>query len=628
MLKHCVRLSISPMAFPLILLEFHPEAEADTVDWLLGRILTKESLGGLDLLARVISQNRAGGAIIAVGTTSERLLLEADEDLLFRPKPGCSLRAQLPEVGDPGGMSTAEGVCGILSSAECVTLLQRILARLRVGVCERVQVFRQIHLLPDEPVVASLSSNGVLTDTYPFHEAQLLQSLQGRWRHQQLLEEIRSYFGEAVALYFELQGLLVGALFLKSTMSIFLHFYALRLGWGMVLFTLSGFVWSGLFLQRWRQKSKDLERDWGTVVVDQAHSHSSTAPAASREAQGSTPPQPEGLRKMVWKRLQHSFTFLTCNLCLSSTLILMYLHLDGLVEDVLQNGGLSSICYHILVYIPEITLTVAMAGMDCLAFQMSQSLDHEQTGEKSTRKQPLLPEVILSCMFNHFAVHFYRVLVLDDVTTVRFHLAVQLATLLGLKLLSAIQFNPLRKRRVPPGDNYQELQPPIVKQITEQSSRPPCDTQTRGYLELLISYCHVMFFSGIYPKVALWCLLTIGTKSHVDLWHLCSDLRRPFPQTSHRDDTLWRRVFRGFEALAILLNSLSLWSSPDSRFLFPSTGWELLTGFLLLTLLVLGLRGAVAFLVLHLARGDGRRAEQPETRRPRLPRLHRHQHQQ
>ncbi|KAJ7992689.1 hypothetical protein DPEC_G00281290 [Dallia pectoralis] len=417
---------------PLLLLEFHPETEADTVDWLLQKIRTTESLGGLDLLARVVSRNKAGGAIVAVGATSERLLLEAAEELLFRHRTGSSLGGQLPEVRDPGGVSPEEGVYGILSSAECVTLLERILARLRVG--ERKQVFQQIHLQSDEPVMSSLSSYGVLTDSYPFHETPLLQSLQGRWRacwwglkpfsqrkHQQLLGEIRAYFGEAVALYFGSQGSLVSALVLKSIVSIFLYFYSLRLGWGVVFFTLSNFLWSVLFLESWRQTSKHLEGDWGNVVIHLPHGHSSTG---SWEAQDSTPPQSEV--QMNWRRLQHWFTFLTCNLCLSSTLILTYLHTVGLARDILLRERLSSTCHHILVYMPEIALTVSMAGMDCLAVHMSQSLFPEP--EQTHQKWPLLPEVIVCRLFNHFAVHLYRVLVLDDLTRVPFHLTTSLST--------------------------------------------------------------------------------------------------------------------------------------------------------------------------------------------------------
>ncbi|XP_071029800.1 anoctamin-10-like [Oncorhynchus clarkii lewisi] len=633
---------------PLILLEFHPEVEADTVDWLLGKILTPEPLGGLDLLAIVISRTRAGGAIMVVGATPERLLLEADEDLLFRHKPCCPIGGQAREVGDLGGMRPTEGVHGMLSSAECVTLVQRILDRLRVWEGEEIQVLQRIPLLPGEPVMASLSRLRVLTSIYPLHEAPLLQSLQGRWwagwcglkpfsqrEHWQLLEDIRAYFGEVVALYFGFEGSLISALLLKSTLSMFLSFYPLRLGNNLVFFTLSSVVWSELFLQGWGENSKALQRDWGTVVTHLSHSHSSIAAAVPRVAQGTAPPQPQidvhPFGKMSLRRLKHSVAFLTCILCFSSILILMYLHLDGLVGDFLLREELSFLFHNILVYLPKIALTVAMAGMDCVAFQLSQGLspDPEPPGQQSPRQQPLLPEVILSCLFNHFSVHFYRALILKDLAMVRFHLSVQLATHLGIKLLSATLFPRLRRMRTPLGRAHQEHQSPFLRQIIEQSNRPPCDTQTWSYLELLISYCHVMFFSGIYPQCALWCLLTIIAKSCMDLWHLCSGARRPFPRTSPGGNVLWQRVFCGFEALAVLLNSLLLWSSLEFRLLFLSyTGWEMFRAFLLLQLSLLSLRGAVTFLLLYLAWFVGRKAEQPETRQPHLHRLHRHHHHQ
>ena len=267
---------------PLLLLEFHPDTPPDMVDWLLGRILAAESLGGADLLGRVIGLTWAGGPLVVVGAAPERLLMEADEDLLFRHKP--SLPGEEPRgagAGPGAGPGAGAGLGGMLSSAECVTLLQRILGKLRVGDWEEVRVFPSMRrLLPGEAVMTSLARSRVLSDCYPLHDATLLQSLKAHWtygcwglwprshaQHRLLLEEIRAYFGEALADYVAFEGELVASLLLKSILSLLLWFYPLQVGCGLLFYSLSSVLWSEIFLQGWRRRREARERDWSTVMT-------------------------------------------------------------------------------------------------------------------------------------------------------------------------------------------------------------------------------------------------------------------------------------------------------------------------------------------------------------------------
>ncbi|XP_071754649.2 anoctamin-10-like [Centroberyx gerrardi] len=642
----------------LVLLEFHPEVEADTVDWILGTFLAPEILGGADILGMVIGRTRAGGPMVVVGATPERLLLEVTlvEDL-FRPR----LRCTAPSVGGPRDRHHTDGLSGILSSAKCVTLLQRILSKLCVGEREEVQVFQRIHIPPGEAVIASLCCHGVITDSYPLHEASRQHSLKAGWcvglkpfsnnEHLLWLEEIRDYFGERVALYFGFQGRLIHSLLLKAVLSVLLYFSPMNLGNGMVFFSLSNMVWSAVFLQGWEYKSKSLKRHWSTAVTQQPVQNQQSSlvspPASSPQEAGAPrvsdpPPSPSpppaqthddafSFGEMHWKRLLHSLVFLTCTIFLSSCLILTYMLLDEEVRALLRTEDHLALYYNSVLYVPEVTLTLAMAGMDCVAYQLSNSLNpHRQQRQQSKLHQQhyLLPELIFSCLFNHFAVHVYTALVLRNFSELRYHLAVQLATHLTLKLLSAALLPCLgrRVRRVPPGRGYQESQlneSPIVKDILEQSTRPGSDSQTWSYLELLISYCHVMFFSCIYPQCALWCLFITVVKSRLDMWNLCDQERRAFPQMSFPAGGIgvWQRVFEVVETLAVLINLNLLWSSGE----MTSTYWEVLKMYVLLLMLMLTLGGGINSLVLHLIQATDGQREEPGTRHARLPRRHPHQ---
>ncbi|XP_067087639.1 anoctamin-10-like [Osmerus mordax] len=647
---------------PLLLLEFHPDTPADTVDWLLGRILAAESLGGADLLGRVIGVTRARGPMVVVGAPPERLLLEADEDLLFRHKPFCSLLGE-----EPRGAGPTAGLCGMLSSAECVTLLQRILGKLRVGDWEEVRVFPSMRLLPGEAVMTTLARSKVLTDCYPLHDAALLQSLKAHWtyrcwglwpqthaQHRLLLEEIRAYFGESLAAYVSFEGELVGSLLLKAILSLLLWFYPLQVGCGLLFYSLSSVLWSEMFLQGWRRRSEAREKDWSTVMTHVPHSQSPSPSPSPSPGPAGTPvvadPGPAPVRQrqdsllgeVSWTRLLHSLSFLSCVLLLSCALLLNYLHFGGLLKEVLvrQDDAVAPSLRHVLFYLPEVALTLAMAGVDCLALWLSRSLSPRPGpgGRPSPFPPPpppaerhyLLLELILSCLFNHFAVHFYRALALQDFDALRRHLAAQLATRLSLKLLAAsLPPCPAWATRAPaPGRPNQDRQPPVLRQIQEQSSRPECGSQTRSYLELLLSYCHVMFFSGVYPQCAVWCLLLAAAQSRLDVRRLCVAQRRPFPQATWEGVGVWEQVFGGLEVLAVLLNSTLLWVSPEFRTLFHSySQGKVLRAFLLLQFILLALRAALSALLHSLARAFSRQAEQINPRHPRHHWLHRQQSQ-
>ncbi|KAM6957884.1 anoctamin-10-like [Aplochiton taeniatus] len=641
---------------PLVLLEFHPEVEAYTVDWLLGKILAPESLGGADLLGRVIGRTRPGGVAVLVGATPERLILEADEDLLFRHKPRRAAAGHPPAtVGDPGGAGSGaeEGLRGMLSSAECVTLVQRILGKLRVGEWEEVPGFPAA---PGEAVLDSLHRAGVVTDSYPLHDAVLLRTLRGRlragWgslmhfspaRHRHLLEEMRAYFGEKVALYFGFEGTVVNALLLKAVPSALLCLYPVHSSYGLVFFSVSGVVWSSLLLQAWREKSKDLRREWGTVVTHQpvyGQSLSSAPPSPTQRAGAPAsasplapvaapfPPQTQEASPhfggLSLERVLCSVVYLISTLSLSSSVILAYLIMDKRLGDYLAREDcqmISDQCAYL--YLPEVSLTLVMAAVDRLAFLLYQSLSskpsHRGLQPSFHRFPSLLPEFVFSCLFNHFGIHFYRVLVQGGPALLPHHLSVQLATQLGLKLASSALLTITTSCG----------RAAARRQIAEQGTRPPGDLQTWSYLELLVSYCHVMLFSGVHPQVVFWVLLSAVIRSELGLRRLCCSVRRPFPQAvPQRGICVWERAFRVAEGAAVVFNSALLWCSPELRHLvFGSSHWQLLRGFLLLPMLLLALKEGTSFGMFRLAQAAGCQGDRGGLRHPRLHRLHRHQSQ-
>lgn len=606
----------------LVLLEFNSRTAEETVDWLLGKLSEAESRGGAELLGRVIDQPEGGGRVVVIGATSERLLFEVDEELLFRRKPFRCGHGLHPNNTHPTHPGEAEGLHGILSSAEAVNLVRRILGQLTVGEREKVP---GVSVLPGNSIINILHRHGFITDSYPLHDASQLTHLRQAWRvnwgglkpfnRMYLLEEIKEYFGEGVAHYFCFLGSLITALLQKSLLLLVLNNLPFCHSWsGWKFFTFSSMVWSELFLNGWKQRCEDLKADWEGPKSWQSNRCSS----------GST-----GLREAVenttvnkYSRFRLSMLFLISMLLLSSILILAYLCLDTIVWIFSHKQQMSTII-QTLDYLPEIALTVAMEGMDHIALQFSHRLcaKYLYQGTNARLYQPLLPELIIVYIYNHFAIHFYRALVQPDLITLQHQLTVQFVTQIALQLLTGCLLPFLHWKRT---GTQLERQPLLLQQIQNQSSRPSRKPfETHGHLSILLAYCHVMLFSGIYPQCALWCLLKAVAQSNLDFWHMCVFYRRPFLQPASGIRHTWSCIFDIVGVLSTVANCVLLWTSSDVQlFSLGLSQWEVLEVILVPPLLMMGVKMAVTSVTSRILNSSAPQPERPRQHPLRQCRLH------
>lgn len=600
---------------------------------------------------------------MVVSADIERLLLEADEAILFRHKPyssGMRLSGTLlSELGatnvgpksegmgkqgeedKEGKRSMAHGLHGMISSAEAVNLLLKVLNQLKVSDMEEVNILPNVVLSPGALVMSSMLQHGAITAAYPLHEVPVLEHLERKWRaswfgfkpfcQREMLEDIKDYFGKPVALYFGFMWTLANGLLQKSALYLCLHLCVMQ-ECSAPFLSFTGVVWSRLFLRSWNLKSKTLKAEWG--CGEPMHRQRPGSPSSVRHNQ-------ENLSVDTgWKRVLLSVLFLTVTVLMSSTVTATYLHLDEKFKSHFSADIHKTSYSQLCLYLPDVFLSVSMTVLDWFAVELSGHFNSISASDSTSSSslashhhnhQPLLPQLVVFCLFNHFGVHFYQALQLRELSILGQRLSVQLATQCSLNLLLSLLL-PFTKLWRVRGTNWGKAgRPPMLQQIQRQCDWPSSDnSQSCCYLELLILYTYVMLFSSVSPQCVLWCGAAIFLKSWLDMWRLGWAVCRPLPYVESTGGiAVWQEVLLVVEAMAVLGNTILLQSSNEAEEFFQGLSWwELVEVALGLQLILLVLGSTTANLMFSIFQAVGWHAEQPGQRQHRHYRLHRQQQQQ
>ncbi|XP_063073362.1 anoctamin-10-like [Engraulis encrasicolus] len=629
----------------MVLLKFHPSIQPKALDWLIEKISACESHGGLDLLCRLVGMSRQGEPSLVVGAGTERLLLEADEAILFHQKPytsavrlseavcsdtqgpslgpeakaeGATAEKERDEAADESKKGIAHGLYRMISSAEAVSLLIKILGKLEVTEAEEVNILPDIYLHPGEPVITSMLQCGALRTLHPVHEVPVLEVLERKWRatwfgfrrsrQRELLEDVRDYYGKPVALYFGFMFALGKVLLPKAVLSL-----CLSQEDGGALISLSCVVWSRLFLHEWKVKRGGLRADWGSEEtmhragphVYPPHHTTTLGPSVNR----------------LLKQALVSVLFLTLTITISSTVMATYFYVDEMVKvHFSEDQNKSDYSYLFCYYIADILLSGSMMVLDWFAVELSGHLDSvsptfSHALGSQCYSQAFLPEVIVFCLFNHFALYFYQALWLRELTALDRRITVHLATQCVLSLLLSLLLPLVKKWRVKGRGGAEAGLPPGLQQIHSQCDWPASsNSQTCCYLELLIIYCHVMLLSSFNPQCVVWCWVAIFLKSWLDTWRLGWAVCRPLPcEAPVESVAVWEEVFGMMEALALLGNTTLLQAAQTKGEQFSV--WEVMQVAMGLQLLLLMLGGTAANVILCILQAFGWNSEAAEGQR-------------
>jgi anoctamin-10 len=121
-----------------------------------------------------------------------------------------------------------------------------------------------------------LKTGGVVSEVFPLHDEKRRNRLLEKWSYNwqglwsQPIDEIYSYFGPKVAIYFAFLGMYSKWLVFPGVLGLILWFISFG-PWEPVkppLFSMTVIVWSVLFLQFWKRHNAELQARWGMIVED------------------------------------------------------------------------------------------------------------------------------------------------------------------------------------------------------------------------------------------------------------------------------------------------------------------------------------------------------------------------
>uniref|UniRef100_A0A0A9W9V8 Anoctamin n=1 Tax=Lygus hesperus TaxID=30085 RepID=A0A0A9W9V8_LYGHE len=250
-----------------IVIEFNSKIKQETAQWVVDKISKDRKKGGSDLIVRRQPATVGKNLTVHVTSGSQQLLELAEEmEIRKRDRHGVLREFTMHELED---FINPADKAELLSSSEKQTIVRHELENIRAlnhEIC--VLGYPEYPLYEGQSILSACLHYGVIKQVYPLHDEEFIKKLGPKWYKQflspQPYEDIRVYFGESIALYFQFLGFYTRSLvvpmlcgFLQMLMpSSFLPFFCIL-----------NIICASMFLEFWRRKCSELAYVWGTISM-------------------------------------------------------------------------------------------------------------------------------------------------------------------------------------------------------------------------------------------------------------------------------------------------------------------------------------------------------------------------
>ncbi|XP_026468140.1 anoctamin-8 [Ctenocephalides felis] len=613
-----------------VVIEFSPTAPDEALLWLLSRLRAPNP--GPSLTVHVRKHDSTQCTAFYISASNQVLLQAAEESRLpkaLKPELGSGLRE----------FSTREVNCfqkcgdSLFTSQERQWLVLQILQALRVG--SKDENYANGTILPEgQAILAGWQMAGIISQVYPLHEAQALGKLQATWVRDVLapqpLDDICSYFGVKVGLYFAWLGHYTMALCVPALIGSLLWLGLLNCGQtvqdiGYVLFSVFNVIWASLYLEAWRRYSVQLAFRWGTLGTPpdllEPPRPMFTGPLEPSPVTGRLEPADMPAWKRNIFRFFVSGPLIALSLCAVFAVMISMLQLQDWWDKQVANRGLWS-CLGVM---PKVFLAAAITLMDEAYFKLAVWLnDQENHRLESKYENHLIAKVALFQFVNSFLSLFYIAFYLQDQERLREQLAGLLIARqvignfresawpylmeqwrlakLSFKIWGAL--SPTAEKSETKFDDTTSEKPttPLrsIGQAELESSLYKYEGTFYDHLEMLVQMGYVVLFSSAFPLAALCALLNNLLEIRSDAFKLVHVHQRPFGQRVANIGT-WQSSMSLLALLAVLINcALIGLSGPVSRLMPGLTPSQTILLIVVLEHMMLGLRFALTWLLPEL----------------------------
>ncbi|XP_069954159.1 anoctamin-10 [Cherax quadricarinatus] len=573
----------------IYVIKFHPGTAREAVEWFIERIEAKNKYGGAELLVRCEPQKQGQGVTAHVSATKIKLL-EIAEATEIQKRSASGLVQEFSVRDLDQFLYSGQTLDTVLTPAEREYCVRHELDAIRAKQEEgHVPGYPGIKLFPGQSLVDVYLAEELILQMFPLHDRQVLDSLATQWYRAIFqtapFQEIRSYFGESVAMYFSFLGFYTMALVVPAglglaqmvlsvdTLTEYALFAAFNLVWVTILLEvgqrgrmyfisaplvglcLVGSLWMMVGAFWAEEQLVDWKRRYGTIAGVFIHVPSAVYAAIV------------WLLNYYYKRLATSLTQWENHRTQSDY---DWNRVSKLVVFEFVNNFCS--LFYIAFYIQDMDMLCSQVATMLIVTQM---INHFQ--------EALLPYVVKKA---------YTQMAERVVTELRNH---PLTERFFLEVVRPVHSAPLEEEPVPVLSL--DSKDPRITQAKEEADLDPYEDCYDDYLEMFLQFGYVFLFSSVYPMAAFWAVLNNILELKTDAFKLCRVYQRPSVKKVGSIG-VWQGAFELLGCVAVITNCALLCMSPRVRPLAPSTSpveWVLL--FVLLEHLILGAKVALMWLV-------------------------------
>ena len=454
---------------------------------------------------------------------------------------------------------------------------------------------------PDVSFVAQLRKKKIVSEIFPLHNKTDTQALMKSWVSnfwgKQPIYAVNEYFGTDIATYFSWMGFYSTSLIFPCLIGLTqkAHQYynpEEQISWVSVLGVIVNFFWAAFFLLGWGSINDNVlpwSREKNSKYVKRSDF------------------SPHGWMPQRGKQVVSLLVTLTMFILLISTSYSL-LKLDYATKEALVTNNeypnIPEFITKILIYIPEILLSVTIIAFDMVYTGMAERLTTwENYKFTNTHGNALMAKLISFRLFNAFHTLLYIGFVLKDLELLEIRLmnlmVVQqiksnvgevlgsdmrvrlLQVLVSLvlvsflsegfvvsveKLLAAcgiaiilfiVKKMFLGKLRFPKFLKmfvFVKERRKYESHIEKESQSRDYDSTYLDYLEMLIQYGYILLFAPVYPLAATFALANNLIEIHTDAFRLVKMSKRPFP-TYAAPSKFWQHGFTLMTICGVVTNS-------------------------------------------------------------------------
>ncbi|TRY58208.1 hypothetical protein DNTS_008553, partial [Danionella cerebrum] len=395
-------------------------------------------------------------------------------------------------------------------------------------------------------------------------------------------DNIRSYFGEGLALYFGFLEYFTFALVPMALIGIPYYLFDWDDYDKYVLFAVFNLVWSTVFLEVWKRCSATLAYRWGTLSRKKAfeepragfHGSLGLNSVTGREE----PVYPSSKRQL--RIYLVSLPFVLLSLYLSFFMMMVYFDMENWAISVYNEDP--NFMTSILLFVPSIIYAVLIEIMNLLYRYAAEFLtDWENHRLESSFQNHLVLKVLVFNFVNCFGSLFYIAFAMQDMVLLRQSLATLLITsqILNQVMEAFLPYWLQRRRNKRVHKQMKRLmgekELPLLAQIQLETEMNSYLGTFDDYLEQFLLFGYVSLFSCVYPLAAVLVVLNNITEVYSDAFKMCHVFKRPFSEPA-ANIGVWQLAFETMSVIAVVTNCALIGLSPQAKAYFPESETQLI----------------------------------------------------